>query len=85
MKPLADQDIKMNVKEEYSSAAAKYKLSEESLRKREEMEMSNIPKASETYSLDQYKNSIFPSNSTASKDKSLFSGLDSKSVNVNTK
>lgn len=66
----------MNVKEEYSSTAAKYKLSEESLRKREEMEMSHVPKASETFSLNQYKSSIFASNLTESKDKSLLSGLN---------
>lgn len=81
---MANEDIKMNVKEEYSAAALKYKLSEESLRKGEQMRMSQIPKANDTFSMDQYKSSLFPSSSTASKGMSLFSGLN-ETVKVNTK
>lgn len=75
LKPLAEQDIRMNVKEEYSAAALKYKLSEESLRKGDELRMSQIPKAND-FSIDQYTSSLFTSNSTASKGMSLFSGLN---------
>lgn len=82
---MTDQDIKMNiVKDEYSSAATKYKLSEELLRKGEDMRMSQIPKANDTFSMDQYKSSFFQSNSSASKDMSLLSGLN-KNVEVNRK